>query len=109
MRPARLAEEHFYRALCERPPHEAPMEALCCAVPGAWEGISETIEQVIPVELHLRTFRMIERAPVLLAVNLRRSEQLEERLAREIARREGIDVATDPRPRIAVAAFGGVM
>jgi hypothetical protein len=34
---------------------------------------------------------------------------LEERLAREIARREALDVDADPRPRVLVAAFTGVM
>lgn len=45
----------------------------------------------------------------LLAAHLRRQAGTEERIARVLAEREGLDVDADPRPRLAVAVFGGVM
>ncbi|MEU5592510.1 TetR family transcriptional regulator [Streptomyces sp. NPDC020298] len=105
----RLAESHYVRAVRERPPHEAPLEALRQAVMASWDTIGEAIEQVVPVELHLRAHRMIEATPALLAAHLRRQEEVEEEIAGIIAEREGLDVDTDPRPRLLVALFGGVM
>ncbi|MER6129497.1 TetR family transcriptional regulator [Streptomyces sp. NPDC001795] len=104
-----LAASHFVDALRARPPHEAPLEALRQAVLEGWDGIGEAVEQIIPVELHLRTYRLIESTPTLFATHLRRSAELEEEIARVIAEREGLDVDSDPRPRVAVAVFGGVM
>ncbi|MGW5423745.1 TetR family transcriptional regulator [Streptomyces sp. NPDC003943] len=104
-----MVEQRFLRSLTERPPGEGPFDALRNAVLGGWDTIGEAIEEVVPVELYLRTFHLIESTPALLAVHLRRSTEMEDTLARVIAEREGLDVDEDPRPRIAVAAFGGVM
>ncbi|MFJ9826329.1 TetR family transcriptional regulator [Streptomyces sp. NPDC101160] len=104
-----MVEQRFLRSLAERPPEEGPFDALRNAVLGGWDTIGEAIEEVVPVELYLRTFHLIESTPALLAVHLRRSNEMEDTLARMIAEREGLDVDEDPRPRIAVAAFGGVM
>ncbi|WP_329188277.1 TetR/AcrR family transcriptional regulator [Streptomyces sp. NBC_01428] len=105
----RLSESHFIDAVRERPSHEAPLEALRRAVLESWDTIGEAIEAVVPIELHMRTYQLIESTPALLAAHLRRSEEIEEEIARLIAEREGLDVDADPRPRIAVAVFGGVM
>ncbi|MET7649964.1 MULTISPECIES: TetR family transcriptional regulator [unclassified Streptomyces] len=99
----------FVEAVRERPPHEAPMEALRQAVLDGWYSINEVVESVVPVELYLRMYRVVESTPVLLAAHLRRSVEVEEDLARVIAEREGLDVDADPRPRLAVAVFSGVM
>ncbi|MEU3981652.1 TetR family transcriptional regulator [Streptomyces sp. NPDC026672] len=104
-----VAEAHFVRAVRERPPHEAPMEALRRAVLEGWDTMHETIASVVPIELYLRMYRVIESTPVLLAVHLRRSAETEEELARVLADREGLDTAADPRPRLAVAVFGAVI
>ncbi|MEU5344781.1 TetR family transcriptional regulator [Streptomyces sp. NPDC020766] len=104
-----MTESHFVEAVRGRPSHEAPLEALRRAVMANWDTIGEAIEAVIPLELHMRAFQLIESTPALLAVHLRRQEDLEEELARVIADREGLDVDTDPRPRVAMAVFGGVM
>ncbi|MEV0415713.1 TetR family transcriptional regulator [Streptomyces sp. NPDC050448] len=103
-----LAESHFVAALRSRPPAEGPLEALRGAVLGAWDTLDEALSDVVPVDLYMRTYRLIESTPALLAVHLRRSTALEERIARLIAEREGLDVDADPRPRVAVAAFCGV-
>ncbi|MGF0171922.1 TetR family transcriptional regulator [Streptomyces sp. Marseille-Q5077] len=100
---------HFLEAVRERPSHEAPMEALRQAVLEGWDTLNEVIEAVVPVELYLRMYQVIESTPVLLAAHLRRSVEIEEAIARILAEREGVDLDTDPRPRLAVAVFGGVM
>ncbi|MBT3151334.1 TetR family transcriptional regulator [Streptomyces sp. CHD11] len=105
----RLAEAHVLDAARRRPPGEAPLEVLRRAVLDSWDGVNDAVEQLVPLELHLRVYRLIESTPVLLAAHLRRATELEEELARLIAEREGLDVDGDPRPRILVAAFGGVI
>ncbi|MEU9998850.1 TetR family transcriptional regulator [Streptomyces sp. NPDC050848] len=102
-------EERFVQALAERPPEEGPLDALRNAVLSAWDSIGEAIMEVVPVELYLRTFQMIESTPALLAAHLRRSMEMEEAVARLVAAREGVDIDEDPRPRIVVAAFSGIM
>ncbi|PWI18647.1 TetR family transcriptional regulator [Streptomyces sp. Act143] len=104
-----LAVAHFVDAVRGRPPHEAPMEALRQAVVQGWDSLSDVIESVVPIELYLRMYQVIESTPVLLAAHLRRSMEIEETLARLVAEREGLDVDTDPRPRVVVAVFSGVM
>lgn len=104
-----MAVAHFVEAVRERPPHEVPMEALRQAVLEGWDTLSDVIESVVPVELYLRMYRVVESTPVLLAAHLRRSMEVEETLARVIAEREGLDIDTDPRPRLAVAVFSAVM
>ncbi|RLV08574.1 TetR family transcriptional regulator [Streptomyces griseocarneus] len=102
-------EAHFLTALRERPAAEAPLTALGNAVFACWDTASQVIEAVVPLELHMRTYRMIESTPQLFAAHLHRLSEVEDRLAQEIARRAGLDVRTDPRPQVLVAAFGGVM
>ncbi|QEV25148.1 TetR family transcriptional regulator [Streptomyces coeruleorubidus] len=105
----RLAETQVVEAVRARPPGEAPLEALRRALLESWDTINETIEEIVPVDLHMRVYRVIESTPALLAAHLRRATELEEELARIIAEREGLDVDADPRPRIVVALFGGVI
>ncbi|MEU2551776.1 TetR family transcriptional regulator [Streptomyces sp. NPDC013313] len=103
-----MTEALFVAAVRARPAHEAPMEALRQAVLEGWDAIRETVDSAVPVELYLRMYRTIESTPALLAAHLRRSVATEETIARLLAEREGVDVDTDPRPRLAVAVFGGV-
>ncbi|MEG8275631.1 TetR family transcriptional regulator [Streptomyces sp. AHA2] len=105
----RLAEAVVIDALRARPPSELPLEALRRAVLESWDAIHEAVAELVPIELHLRVYRVIESTPALLAVHLRRAAELEEQLAGIIAEREGVDVDADPRPRIVVALFGGVI
>ncbi|MFB8243606.1 TetR family transcriptional regulator [Streptomyces sp. NPDC001046] len=105
----RLAEAVVVDALRARPPSEPPLEALRRAVLESWDTIHEAVAELVPIDLHLRVYRVIESTPALLAVHLRRAAELEERLAAVIAEREGLDVDADPRPRIVVALFGGVI
>ncbi|MCM2414344.1 TetR family transcriptional regulator [Streptomyces sp. RKAG290] len=104
-----MVESRFVAELRQRPASEAPFEAMRRAVLCAWNSMGEAIEAIVPVELHMRTYRMIESTPSLLAAHLRRSIDLENQIALLIAEREGLDMGRDPRPRVAVAAFSGVM
>jgi AcrR family transcriptional regulator len=104
-----LAMEHFVEALRARPAQEPPLEALRRALAEGWDTLHEVVEAVVPIGLYLRMYRVIESTPVLLAAYLRGSAEAEERIARLIAEREGLDVDADPRPRVAVAVFGGVI
>ncbi|KNB52945.1 TetR family transcriptional regulator [Streptomyces caatingaensis] len=104
-----VEEEVAFAALAARPPHEPPLTALCNAAVASGRTVGEAIEAVVPLGLHLSTQRMIESTPQLLAARLRRLAVLEERFAAEIARREGLDPAADPRPRVLVAACSGVL
>ncbi|NDZ78214.1 TetR family transcriptional regulator [Streptomyces sp. SID10853] len=104
-----LVESHFFTALEARPPQERPFDAMRNAVLASWDSISLTIEDLVPVDLYMRICQVIESSPALLAIHLRRSAELEDRIAQLIADREGLDMDTDPRPRVAVAAFDGVM
>ncbi|MEU0374634.1 TetR family transcriptional regulator [Streptomyces sp. NPDC006283] len=104
-----VMESHYVAALRRRPAQEGPFDALRNAVFASWDSIGEAVEEIVPVDLHMRSFQMIESTPALLAAHMRRSTETEEALARLIADREGLDVDTDPRPRVVVAAFSGVM
>ncbi|MEU0406352.1 TetR family transcriptional regulator [Streptomyces griseorubiginosus] len=99
----------FVEAVRARPAHETPLEALRQAVLEGWDTLHEVVDSVVPVERFLALYRVIESTPVLLAAHLRRSVEVEDVLARVLADREGLDADTDPRPRLTVAAFGGVM
>ncbi|MFC9911083.1 TetR family transcriptional regulator [Streptomyces sp. NPDC059862] len=100
---------HFLDAVRARPAHEPPMEAMRRAVMEGWDTLSAVVESVAPIEQYLRMYQVIESTPVLLAAHLRHFAETEEQMALLIAEREGLDVDADPRPRVAVAVFSGVM
>ncbi|MCY0918269.1 TetR family transcriptional regulator [Streptomyces sp. H27-G5] len=104
-----IVESHFLAELRARPASEGPMEAMRNAVLAGWDTVEEAISEVVPVDLYMRGYQLIESTPALLAVHLRRSTELEEEISRLIAAREGLDLDVDPRPRVVVAAFSGVM
>ncbi|WP_327729948.1 TetR family transcriptional regulator [Streptomyces sp. NBC_00487] len=104
-----LTQEHFLAAVRARPADEAPLEAMRNAVLEGWDAIGEAVEQVVPVDLYLRAYGMVESTPALLAAHLRRADEVAREMERIVAEREGLDVDTDARPRVAVAVFGGVM
>jgi AcrR family transcriptional regulator len=104
-----LVSERYVEAVRRRPPGGSPMEVLRSTLDETWESIGEAIEEVVPIQVHMRMWQIIETTPTLLAVHLRHSMEMEEQLAAEIARREGLDPDLDPRPRVLVAAFSGVI
>ncbi|WP_069172653.1 TetR family transcriptional regulator [Streptomyces griseus] len=102
-------ETRFLTELRRRPAAEPPFEAMRRAALHAWDSMAEAAEGDVTGELQARTYRMIESTPALLAAHLRRSVDLEFQVSQVIAEREGLDPEADPRPRVAVAAFSGVM
>ncbi|MFC4493107.1 TetR/AcrR family transcriptional regulator [Streptomyces ovatisporus] len=104
-----LVSERYLEAVRNRPPGGSPVQVLRSTLDETWESIGEAIEEVVPLPLHMQMWQIIETTPSLVAVHLRHSMEMEERLAAEIASREGLDLDTDPRPRVLVAAFSGVM
>jgi AcrR family transcriptional regulator len=104
-----LVSERYLEAVRRRPPGDAPVEVLRSTLDETWQSIGEAIEEIVPLRLHMQMWQIIETTPALVAVHLRHSVEMEERLAAEIARREGVEMDSDPRPRVLVAAFSGVM
>lgn len=102
-------ESGFYDAVVARPPHESPARALRNALDSTWSSMSETIQQIVPLGLHMRMWQVIETTPALVAVHMRRSTEMEDRLAAVLAARENLDPHTDLRPRVLIASFSGVM
>lgn len=102
-------ELSFLAELRRRPAAESPFEAMRRAALSAWDSIADTPGGNITVALRMRTYRMIESTPALLAADIRRSIELERQVTQVVAEREGLDPETDLRPRVAVAAFSGVM
>jgi AcrR family transcriptional regulator len=100
------AEELFHQELCRRPEGEEPLAALRAAMRTVNAELCAEESTFVDAALHLRLLRLVEETPVLLARQLRRAEELEDRIAAELARRAGVDMAVDPRPRLVTAAFG---
>ena len=71
-----------------------------CATPSWRPGrtSSEAVLELVPVELHMRIYQVIESTPALLAVRLRRQAQLEQRITEVVAHREGLDRGTIRAP-----------
>ena len=88
-------------ALAARPPGEEPLTALRRA-------FRESLGQrgVLGQRPgYLSVLRLIESTPTLLAAHLRYIHDHDEDLVRLLAAREGVDPATDPRPRLTAALF----
>jgi AcrR family transcriptional regulator len=102
-------ESRFFDAVAARPAHESPMRALRNALETTWDSIGEAIQEVVPLQVYMRMWQVIETTPTLVAVHMWRSTEMEARLARVFAEREGLDPHTDPRPQVLVASFSGVM
>ncbi|KNB53411.1 TetR/AcrR family transcriptional regulator [Streptomyces caatingaensis] len=97
----------FLAALEARPARENPLQAMTGAFRAVLEQVREDRLDGMDGGLHLAMMRLVERTPGLLAEYLRRSEETEERLARIIADREGLD-PEDSRPQLIVAVFKAV-
>ncbi|MDH6138893.1 AcrR family transcriptional regulator [Kitasatospora sp. GP30] len=105
------AEDYFIERLADRPPDEPPLLALRMAVCAAWRDLStEDYQQGSRgVSAALELLQLIESTPSLLAAQLRRSAEQEQRVAVILAAREGVDAAADLRPRLLAAVFGAAI
>jgi AcrR family transcriptional regulator len=94
-------------ALATRPLSEEPMLAL-------WRSFAALLERYTDDEAghrasYLAILELIESTPTLLAAHLRYFHDHDEALVRALADREGVDPATDPRPRIIATLFAGLV
>ncbi|GAA1215551.1 TetR family transcriptional regulator [Kitasatospora nipponensis] len=104
------AEEYFVERLLARPPAENPLQAMRAAIGEAWRDLSTGVQAGgRSVTAALELLQLIEGTPTLLAAHLRRSTEQEQRVAEILAEREGLDPATDLRPRLLAAVFGAVI
>lgn len=104
-----MVEACFYEAVSDSPWDQPPLEFLRRTLDDVWDAVGSSVEEVVPLDLHLKMCQVVETTPSLLAAHLRHSLLMEEKLVQEIARRTGVDPQTDSRPRVLVAAFTGVM
>jgi AcrR family transcriptional regulator len=104
-----LVGDRLADAVAARPADEAPLLALGNALMETWQDLAVALDEIVPVELHMRMYQLVESTPALLAGRHRRQTRLEQRITEVVARREGLDPHADPRPRVLVAAFGGVV
>ncbi|MCP9949707.1 TetR family transcriptional regulator [Actinomadura madurae] len=90
-------------ALAARPPGERPFTALFESL----RVVLRTIAEGDPADgaRWRRVRQVIEATPSLMAAQMARYSASTEALAAEIARREGVDLENDPRPRILVAFY----
>jgi AcrR family transcriptional regulator len=111
------AEDHFVECLAARPPGEPPLTALRAAICASWrnlgaedaEGTGDHQQGSRGVSAALELLQLIESTPTLLAAQLRRSAEQEQRVAAILAAREGLDPAADLRPRLLAAVFGAAI
>jgi AcrR family transcriptional regulator len=100
--------DRFLRALEARPAAEEPLTAVRNAFR---DSLRETGPDGVPGELptNLSVIRLIEESPALLAANLRYIHDHDDELVGVLARREGVDPATDRRPRLLAKMFGAIV
>ncbi|AIS01202.1 TetR/AcrR family transcriptional regulator [Streptomyces glaucescens] len=106
--PISAIDEAFLAALEVRPAGENPLQAMSGAFRAVLGRVRDGELEGVDGALHMAMMRLVERTPGLLAEYLRRSEEMEGRLARIIAAREGVDLDDDFRPRFIVAVFKAV-
>jgi AcrR family transcriptional regulator len=100
--------DRFLRALAARPAAEEPLTAVR-------NGFHDSLQDVgpdgVPGDLptNLSVIRLIEESPTLLAANLRYIHDHDDELVRVLAQREGVDPATDRRPRLLAKMFGAIV
>jgi AcrR family transcriptional regulator len=95
-------------ALADRPPAEEPLTALRRAFRESLGRLSADGEVPGGKPTYLSVLELIETTPALLAAHLRYVYDQDDDLVGVLARREGVDPATDPRPRILAAIFASL-
>lgn len=98
------ADEAIFPALEARPAEEPPVTAFANAARTVVEQLMEADDGT--GELWTRIVWLLENSPPLLAAYFQRLLSIEDRLARKLAEREGVDPDTDLRPFLAVGAVG---
>jgi AcrR family transcriptional regulator len=112
------ADDDFVRRLADRPAEEPPLTALRAAVCASWRELGSAAAEDAAgdgphgsrgVSAALELLELIESTPTLLAAQLRRSAEQEQRVAAILAAREGLDPAADLRPGLLAAVFAAAI
>jgi AcrR family transcriptional regulator len=96
----------FAQALAGRPPKEEPLTAARNAFQ---ISLRERHASTGDVPSYLSVMRLIDATPVLLAAHLRYIHDHDDEIIQVLARREGLDPATDRRPRVLAAVIGSLV
>jgi AcrR family transcriptional regulator len=105
---AQDATEALLRELAARPPAEPPLTALRNAFHKSLLTLAEGDGPHADESMYLLVVRLIDSTPSLLAAHLRYAHDHDDDMVRALARREGVDPETDPRPRVVAMVFGGL-
>ena len=95
----------FAEALAARPAQEEPLAAARNALQisirdmSGGQGLAN----------YLSAMRLIDSTPTLLAAYLRHTHDQDHKVIEVLARREGVDPATDRRPRVLAAVIGALV
>ncbi len=96
----REASDLLIAELAQRPAEEQPLAALREAGATALRHLADSLPLYDGVPLYLAAIRLIESTPALTAAHLRLLLEREQEVVDILARREGVDPATDSRPRL---------
>jgi AcrR family transcriptional regulator len=96
----------FAEALMARPAEEDPLTAARNAFQDSLRGLPDSTE---PVPSYFSVVGLIESTPALLAAYLRSVHDHDDELTQVLAEREGVDPATDRRPRVLAAVIGALV
>jgi AcrR family transcriptional regulator len=96
----------FAQALAGRPAQEEPLTAARNAFQ---ISLRERHASTGGVPSYLSVMRLIDATPVLLAAHLRYIHDHDDEIIQVLARREGLDPATDRRPRVLAAVIGSLV
>jgi AcrR family transcriptional regulator len=93
----------FAAALAARPPAEEPLTAARAAFHISLRQLAGSLPS------YLSVLRLIESTPALLAAHLRYVHEHDDEIIQVLAEREGVDPATDRRPRVLAAVIGSLV
>jgi AcrR family transcriptional regulator len=103
---ARDGSAAFARALAGRPPQEEPLTAARNAFQ---ISLREQRGSTGDVPSYLSVMRLIDSTPALLAAFMRYIHDHDDEIIQVLAQREGVDPATDRRPRVLAAVIGSLV
>jgi AcrR family transcriptional regulator len=101
----RDAMDEFAEALAGRPAAEDPLTAMRAAFHAS---LSQAAARADDPRSYLSVIRLIDSTPSLLAAHLRAVHEQDAVIIGLLARREGVDPATDRRPRVLAAVIGAI-
>lgn len=104
----RDAADAMVEALAARPPEEEPLVALRQAFAESLREVAGDEDVPGAKPSYLSVLGLIESTPQLLAAHLRYLHDHDDAVVGLLARREGVDPETDPRPRLLSVLFTGL-